>query len=465
MYLLLRSITKYGVFTVLLIVILIFWQQFPFARFHADKVMREIPQQVLPTETPQSVHQGDEIQQNRETPQGAGTPFKVQPLTSASAPPKTQPYTSNIRSSIPAVSEAITIGKRLSNGYCKGEGMAYKLSVLPMKPEDFSHIVPYGIMIGEHVTPVDHQYFSPIVFHAPKDTYEVRAMADSNIVGLEIHPPENGSNGRIRMIFSITCTYFYYYDLVTSIVPKISFKNLPVSVKAGEVIGRIGGQTLDFAVWDTTRAQKGFVSPERYASAEPWKIYTVDPLEYYTDDVKIVALSKYVRQVEPRSGKIDNDIDGRLIGNWFQEGTKGYGGLWGEGKGAYWEGHLAFAPDWYDPSVFYVSVGYLAPADGGQGNQFSVPRGSPNPAMVSVATGLIKYELRGHFSWKKIDGATWDNLSFASGGVTRDDTNTTFEGCALVEMLGSRTLKFETRLKEPCEDIQSFSANARIYTR
>ena len=68
---------------------------------------------------------------------------------------------------------------------------------------------------------------------------------------------------------------------------------------------------------------------------------------------------------------------------------------------------------------------------------------------------------------EKITGLLMDDheVSFASGGVTRDDTNTTFEGCALVEMLGSRTLKFETRLKEPCEDIQSFSANARIYTR
>ena len=411
--------------------------------------------------------QSAEIPMNRaaSNSNGQDSPRSDSPAAPTPTAPSPEPKESPPVSAVSAESTAVKAGKRLSNGYCTGEGVPYTLSVLPMKPEDFSHIVPYGIMIGGHVTPVDHQYFSPAVFHSPKDTYEVRAMADSKIIGLEIHPPENGSNGRIRMVFSITCTYFYYYDLVTSVVPKINFKNLPVSVKAGEVIGRIGGQTLDFAVWDTERALKGFVSPESYTVADQWKIYTADPLEYYTDDIKTVALSKYVRTVEPRSGKIDNDIDGRLIGNWFQEGTNGYGGLRGEGGGAYWEGHLAFAPDWYDPSAFYISVGYLAGVDGGQGNQFAVPRGSPDPATVGVSSGLVTYELRGHYSWKKADGITWDNLSFTGGGVTRDDTNTTFEGCALAEMLGPRTLKFETRLKEPCEGIQGFSANARTYTR
>ena len=361
-------------------------------------------------------------------------------------------------------SAAIKAGKRLSANQCQGEGVPYKLSVLPMKPEDFSHIVPYGIMIGGHVTPVDHQYFSPAVFHSPKDTYEVRAMADAKIVGLEIHPPENGSNGRIRMVFSITCTYFYYYDLVTSVVPKINHKNLPIAVKAGELIGRIGGQTLDFAVWDTTKPLKGFLVPERYATAEPWKIYTANPLDYYTDEIKDMALSKYVREAEPRSGKIDYDIDGYLRGNWFQEGTGGYGGLGGEGRGAYWQGHLAFVPDWYDPSAFYVSVGYLAPETGAPENQFSVPRGSPDPASVSADSGLVKYELISHWSWIKAGGSNWDNMSFTKG-VSLDNSKGSFEGCALVEMLEPRKIKFETFLKQSCADAAGFSASAKIYTR
>lgn len=361
-------------------------------------------------------------------------------------------------------STAVRVGKRLSANQCRGEGAPYKLSVLPMKPEDFSHIVPYGIMIGAHVTPVDHQYFSPMIFRSPKDTYEVRAMADSDIVGLEIHPPQNGSNGRIRLVFSITCTYFYYYDLVTSVVPKIDFKNLPVPVKAGEVIGRIGGQTLDFAVWDTTRPLPGFVAPSRYYDAEPWKIYTADPLEYYAPDIRATALSKYVRQADPRSGKIDYDVDGTLAGNWFREGTGGYGGLKGEGAGGYWTGHLSFAPDWYDPSIFYISVGYLASENGAPDNQFLVPRGAPGPAQVNVDSGLVKYPLTSHWSWRKTDGTTWDNMSFADA-VTVDDSRATAEGCALVQMVEARKLTFETFLKKDCGSAGGFTSAAKTYTR
>src|SRR3989344_3081213 len=58
-------------------------------------------------------------------------------------------------------SDAIKEGKALSNNQCKSEGVPYKLSASPMKPEDFSIVIPYGLMVGGHVTPIDHQYFSP----------------------------------------------------------------------------------------------------------------------------------------------------------------------------------------------------------------------------------------------------------------------------------------------------------------
>ena len=350
----------------------------------------------------------------------------------------------------------IEAGKQLSANHCQGEGMPYKLSVSPMKLEDFTHIEPYGLMIGDHVTPIDHQYFSPTIFHSPKDTYDVYAMADSKIVSIETHPT------RIRLIFSITCTFFYYYDLVTSLEPEIKDKKLPISVKAGQLIGHIGGQTLDFAVWDTTKPLPGFIVPEHY-QAEPWKIYTQDPLDYYTDEIKEQISSKYVRTVEPTSGKIDYDIDGKLIGNWFEESRDGYAGDSTDPGKEYWKEHLSIAPFALDPTAFIISVGFLANENGIAGNQFSIPRDAPDPATVGVENGLVEYELR---TWKDVkeDGSKWDHFS-ATKGIKLNNDNFPIQGCAVVQLLEKRKLKFEVFLRQSCENVSNFSSNAKIYER
>ena len=149
-------------------------------------------------------------------------------------------------------------------------------------------------------------------------------MGDAKIV--DIQPRTNERGTEYRFVFTISCTFFYYYDLVTQLSPDIqiiyakkSRGDIEIDVKAGQEIGRIGGQTLDFAVWDTTRPLKNFVNPSSY-QGEPWKIFTNDPLDYYTDEIKALALTKYARFDEPRSGTIDHDIEGSLIGNWFKEG-------------------------------------------------------------------------------------------------------------------------------------------------
>src|SRR3989304_6603375 len=231
------------------------------------------------------------------------------------------------------LSEAEKAGRELSNGQCQGKEKG-KLGTSPMKSEDFSMVLPYGLMIGGHVTPIDHQYFSPTVFNSPRDKYEVRAMADSNIV--DIQPRVKPEGTEYRFVFTISCTLFYYYDLVTSLAPDVKKiydesssgqikKSLNMAVKEGQLIGRIGGQALSFALWGTAKPLKGFAIPEHY-KGESWKIYTADPLDYYTDRLKKLILSKYVRTASPVSGKIDYDIDGRLIGNWFREGSGGYNG-------------------------------------------------------------------------------------------------------------------------------------------
>ncbi|MBI4139317.1 hypothetical protein HY479_04195 [Candidatus Uhrbacteria bacterium] len=356
----------------------------------------------------------------------------------------------------------------LSDGKCTGSGVPYKLSVSPMKPEDFSMIIPYGLMIGGHVTPIDHQYFAPKDYNSPRDAYDVRAMADSRIVSIQPRTDTRGTE--YRMVFTVSCTFLYYYDLVTSLAPDIKAaydaaddgsgrytRGVDIPVKAGQVIGRIGGQTLDFAVWDTTKKLTGFIVPEHYRE-ESWKINTVDPLDYYTDELKALALSKYIRSVPPISGKIDYDVDGKLIGNWFLEGTDGYRGLKTTDPGNYWKTHLAFAPDHLDPTRFVVSMGEDW---NGRAEQYLDADNSPDPITVTPATGLVTFDLL-KWTYHTSDGELWDRQNIVTD--LRAEGFLPVLGCALVQMVETRKIKFEAR-RGPCTSEISFSPAAKNYTR
>ena len=350
-------------------------------------------------------------------------------------------------------------GRSLSNGKCTGEG-AGVLTSLPMNEEDFSIIIPYGLTAGGHVTPIDHQYYSPTVFTSPRDAYPVFAMADARLVDVQPRDTERGRE--YRMVFSMTCTFLYYYDLVTSLAPDVQTAyergNMDLSVTAGQIIGRIGGQTLDFAVWDTTKPLTGFVRPESYAG-EAWKIYTADPLEYVTKELKEKMLAKYIRVADPISGKIDHDIDGRLVGNWFLEGSGGYAGP-GENQQGYWSGHLSIAPEHIDPTAFIVSFGDF----NGEATQFSIPRNSLNPAEVSSATGLVKYTLT-TWNYRMGNGKDWDRSSFPVLPLKLYNEGYQSSGCVLFQMVEDRKLKMEAFPGKTCTSVAEFTAQAKIYER
>lgn len=342
--------------------------------------------------------------------------------------------------------------RQLSRGKCVGTEKR-KLTTLPMKIEDFSMIIPYGLVVGDHVTPIDHQYFSPTVFRSPRDTYEVMVMADATIV--DIQPRVKPEYTEYRLVFSISCKLFYYYDLVTSLSPDIK---VGVAVKAGQVIGRIGGQTLDFAVWDMDVTLKGFVVPEHY-KGEPWKIHTVDPLDYYTDDLKKQALSKYLRSIPPVSGKIDYDIDGKLIGNWFIKDSNGYEGIRpNNNPQGYSRTHFSIAPNHLDPSVYIISFGDFA----GEFKQFAKGEGAPDPKLVSVDTGLVRYELY-PYGYKKENGERWDHMTFTQN--PRVDMNSASNGCVLIQMQTGRTMKLEAFPNQSCQSVSAFSSKAKVYER
>ncbi len=355
---------------------------------------------------------------------------------------------------------------QLSVDRCSGTDKPL-LTHLPMDPADFAFILPYGIMVGGHVTPVDHQYFPPTVFDSAPGTYNVYAMADSNLVGIttRTHPGQGSYRSETvtdyRLVFSLSCRLFYYYDLVNELAPGLEDEFQAsggiVAVTAGQFIGKIGNQTLDFAVWDTDRPLAGFVNPEDNWP-ETWKVYTADPLDYYADDIRAVALSKYVRTAEPRSGKIDYDVDGKLIGNWFEVGTDGYNGSTGEGNGAYWTGHLAFAPYFLDPSAFLVSIGNWP----GGAKQFATEENTPDPATVGLDSGVVKYTLVEFGPYAGV--SPWDMQTIPTAPIHLE-TLSDARGCMLVQLTGARALTAQAFPASACDQVDGFTGGATAYER
>ena len=345
---------------------------------------------------------------------------------------------------------------------CSGEGTVQLSS--PMKYEDIGIVIPMGVMVGGHVTPIDHMYFQPIVFHSPPDSYDVVADADGVIVsiGREENFSENKYD-KYRMIIYHTCDFYSIYNLITSLSQNISAqvgeikpgstKGASIFIKKGELLGRIGGQTLDLSVNYDKVILSGFLEPSSY-EGEPWKIHTVDPFDYWESEVKDKLMEKNIRSVPPYGGKIDYDEEGKLVGNWFVENTNGYRGT---NSSAYWDTHLSFVYNEIDPSFIIISLGNFA----GEAKQFAVKGNSPDPADVQVSKGLVKYELIDFYYTS--NGEMWDHMHMAPNlGVSAYDP---VKGVLLVQLLESRKVKVEVFPNKTASEVREFTSNAKIYTR
>lgn len=368
--------------------------------------------------------------------------------------------------------DAVSRGKYLSKNNCSGEG-SKKLGSGPMRPADISIVEPMGLVAGGHVTPVDHEYYYAKNQAAAKSTYDVLAPADGTLVTVEVRPKGAAGVYDVRGVISYSCTFFSYFDLANSLSEEIAAKmpsgwdtknNGPqavsIPVKQGQVIAKVGGQSLDYAVWDTTKTLKGLLVAEAYNNYEPWKINTVAPLDYYADGAKNALLPFYVRSVDPRDGRIDFDIDGKAVGNWFKQGTNGYIGAFKEADFnpmTYADGHFSMAPDFLNPNSGWVlSIGSI-----NHGTQYAIKNPSVAPDKLDASSGVVKYELA---NYEHLDetGALWQGKSVPKS-ITLN-TNGSTKATALVQMIGKRELKVQVFVGKPANQVSGFT-DAAIYTR
>ncbi|MSR71138.1 MAG: hypothetical protein EXS50_00480 [Candidatus Taylorbacteria bacterium] len=365
--------------------------------------------------------------------------------------------------------------ERVDNEGCTGTGPVM-FGTSPMKLEDIGIVLPYGLMVGGHVTPIDHMYFSPVIFNSPRDKYEVRAMADGMITSISERTQQVGdmNNGATKpaeyqIKFWYTCDFASYYDLITSLSPRLKEEfekhrrgggyasSLNIQVKEGEVVGRIGGQTLDFAVYDYTKMLPGFIVPKHYL-AESWKLHIVNPFLYFKEPVSSELLALNPRQVNPREGKIDYDIYGKLVGTWFKEGNNGFGSTGGK-NATPWRAHLSFVYDSIDPSALVISIGDYD----GEAKQFGVKGNSPDPATIDLNSLQHKYELTQLDYYRTSNGQMWNRKTAYTDIKTRSRTNV--QGVALVQMLENRKIKFEVFSGKTAKEVVGFTNKAIIYER
>ena len=375
------------------------------------------------------------------------------------------------------------LARMWSNGKCEGMGST-KFKNSPIAVDNLSFIFPMGRMASAHVTPTDHQYWIPIGVKSTggltdePEKFEIYAPSDGYIVSIEHStqaitegsnlPPQND----YRIIFEHSCTFYslliHINKVKKEILDQITFKQDSqwhsygsgrVRVKMGEMIGRSGAHQFDFAVINTQVNLPGFVNPQSY-SAEPWKIHTVDPFDYFEEPLRSQLIAKSVRWVPPIGGKIDYDIDGKLVGNWFRQGSGGYFGNTTDrgASGRYWDSHLSVVYDPVDPVQIIVSTGNF----NGASAQFAVLGNSPDPKNVDEKSGVVKYELTG-FDYQTSSGSTWDELKFDSSLKFRAGVGV--RGVALFQVLSNQKIKVEFFPNQKASQVSGFTPKSQIYER
>lgn len=347
-----------------------------------------------------------------------------------------------------------------SHGTCQGSG-AVRYAASPMAIADIGEFAPLGTMTGAHVTPVDHQYLYPLDLSAGRTRYNVYAPFTGNIVLIQPRVKQAGDVGNApvgsvdyRVMFEGSCTYWVYYDLMTQLEPAILAAGgselaanrealVRIPVTAGQLMGRVGGQSLDLGTVNADVTLPGLLVPAHYI-AEPWKVHSMDGLDYFDEPLRSQLLAKNKRKAAPLGGQIDFDVDGTASGNWFLLGTNGYGGPTGEGGGNYWAGHLALARGNIDPALLVFSMGF----SNGTTRQWTIKGNAPDPAIVTAGNGVVLYQL-----------TTW------AGDSVRTNSSLPVVAALLVQVLPNRQLRVEYLANYVANAVAAFSSLALTYER
>jgi len=260
---------------------------------------------------------------------------------------------------------------------------------IPLEDDAYDSIVPLGnLNPPSHTFPTDHIYF------VLKDgTHDVVAPANGAIICIWNKTREGETYQDYFLLIRHTPTIYSTLDHIVGLADWIlekagkitGFTQVNIPVEAGQVVGRAEKQPerawFDWGAMDYD-VTLNFIHPETYGYEV--SVHAVCPLDYLEESLREEAYQKVNRVGEPRSGKIDYDLPGRLSGNWFLEGSQP--GVWN------YSTQLALVYYVYNASQMVVSVGgdVLAPLPIGVFNATG-----PDFTEVSIESGKVIYHLVG----------------------------------------------------------------------
>jgi hypothetical protein len=415
---------------------------------------------------------------------GCGSTTAGQATTSAAASPAAS-ATASAASGLPPCQTATATGcdrsklpanPRASTA-CVGKGPG-TITASPVGLSDIAYIQPMGLMIGAHVTPIDHGYFyvKGALATPPRET-PIYSPLEGNIsvVTRTVRASATAGGAATYDDYAITieatCTFRVRFSnmvrfsggLEAAIGPLAASQTITPNyhVKAGELIGATGLPTaygIDVWVENDDLTLTGFINPSQYTAGEAWKTHMADLFQYTREPLKSQLLALDERDATPRWGKIGYDVDGKLVGSWFRVGTGGYAGLSNMREG-YWAGHLSLVYDGNDPEQIIVSLGDYQ----GSARQFAVIDNAPDPASVDTTTGLIKYQL-GEIEWFAADtGLAWDHQAYMPHIRTRAGADVM--GTIVLQLVGPRSLKVEVFPGKLATQVSGFDSGAVMFER
>lgn len=385
----------------------------------------------------------------------------------------------------------LDVAMRQPAATCPASTITFTHSFLPVDQLDAS--IPYGAMIYDHVTPIDHAYIGIKALQKAQnertdaDYLPITAPADGTIVEVG----SLGSPTSHRVIINHGCGVYTVYMVVNRLtgvlasvaaqVANQSYVQLAQPIKAGEEFGQQRDNPLDFNVWASDNWLTGMANPLSYIYYETWKPYTADPSRFFAPEIATALANAMQRTSNPRWGKIDYDVPDSASGNWYLAGTLGYSGHAIEtysnatapirggqvsDKKFYSAGHLAIAPHQVDARKWVFSSGWWDDAAGDPRQAYLViATGQKTPDQLTSSDSIVVYGLA--------DGGTLD-----STGKPWSPTNQmvplpigyTLElgqswGSVALQVNSDGSLSVELFPKEPSKTVTQLSNNKRTYLR
>ena len=337
--------------------------------------------------------------------------------------------------------------------------------VLSNLPVDIDRVVNFQGIGNLNVLPEDHGgFFTPQEGWYQEPTVPVYAPADGKIfrVSQRWYPSfaPYGDDFDLFMRVSTTITVGYAHmsalsdEILEAAGPAASgFEgaDVDIEVQAGQILGYVGTQgALDWHLKDSA-IQPSLLRQDRYPDG--WGDAACYH-EYYDEPLRGQLLAITERTVEPRCGKIDYDIAGRIIGNWFWEAEVPTPQAFND-----YSTHLAIVYGQIEGDRVAISDGiairpespHLGDERYGAARVFWVKNNEPKPETIGVAEGLVKYEIM-------------EAPPLAPIGE-RPPLDPTIKGVFLVQLIEPGRLKVERVMGKTADEVAGFSIAARIYVR